>query len=113
VLGQSPYAEPFDAFAHACPPYVEMYRWRQCVSDGRQFLDQWGPQAEALGWTARDLFGLHPTPTCPHPAYNPLGRHDDAGLCWYLHGRSVTALSSNVAAIQTLGGNALKYRRLP
>jgi hypothetical protein len=25
----------------------------------RRFLAKWGEQAEALGWTARDLFGLH------------------------------------------------------
>src|SRR5215208_4525440 len=26
------------------------------------FLDQWGRKAEALGWTAPDLFGLDPPP---------------------------------------------------
>jgi hypothetical protein len=113
VAERSPFADALVTFARACPLYVEPARWQQCIRDGRQFIDQWGPQAEALGWTPADLFGLHAPPPHPHPAYDPLARHDDAGLCWYLHGRSVTALSSNVAAIQTPGGNVLKYRRLP
>lgn len=83
-----------------CPPYVEAARWQQCVSDGHQFLNQWGSQAAALGWDGDSLFGLHPPPDHPHPTYDPLGRHDDAGLCWYLRGRGVTALSSETAAIQ-------------
>ena len=111
VLGQSPYAEPFDAFAHACPPYVEMYRWRQCVSDGRQFLDQWGPQAEALGWTARDLFGLHTPPSEPAPRYRRLSRYDEIGLVWLLEGREVVALTEETAAIRWPGGSVTIYRR--
>jgi len=44
------------------PTYVDPADWRQAVADGRCFLAAWGEQAEALGWTARELFGLH-TPT--------------------------------------------------
>ena len=40
-----------------CPDLVELSRWQQAVEDGQRFLAQWGEQAEALGWTSRDLFG--------------------------------------------------------
>jgi hypothetical protein len=30
-----------------------------------------GDQVEALGWTARDLFGLHKPAEKPHPSYKP------------------------------------------
>ena len=48
-----------------CPEHVEHARWRQAVEDGRRFLSTWGAQAGALGWTVRDLFGLH-TPRMGH-----------------------------------------------
>lgn len=31
-----------------------------CLARALKFLDRFGPQAEALGWTASRLFGLHP-----------------------------------------------------
>ena len=68
-------------------------RWRQTVEDGRQFLTQWGQQAAALGWTARDLFGLHEVPQMPHVSYRRLARYDCTGLCWLLRGREVVALT--------------------
>ena len=66
-----------------CPAYVVPARWRQAVRDGEGFLAGWGEQAEALGWTARDLFGLHEVPTRSHPAYQkPLRLHGaDFGCC--------------------------------
>jgi hypothetical protein len=41
-----------------CPDLVPIDRWQLAVQDGRRFLAQWGEQAQALGWTAKDLFGL-------------------------------------------------------
>jgi hypothetical protein len=43
-----------------CPDGVDAVRWRQAVEDGRRFLATWGGQADALGWSASELFGLHP-----------------------------------------------------
>src|SRR5262245_5179560 len=58
-----------------CPDLVPVGRWQVAVEDGRRFLARWGEQAEALGWTARDLFGLHQPPAPPHPSYqNSVGR---------------------------------------
>ena len=45
-------------------------------------LAQWGQQAEALGWTSRDLFGLHKPPDKPAPSYRRLSRYDETGLIW-------------------------------
>jgi len=92
-----------------CPPYVDGDRWQQCLSDGRRFVDDWGNQATALGWTVDNLFGLHVPPEAPHPSYSRLSRQDCTGLVWLLQGAQVTALA---AAIQTPCGNVLKFRRL-
>jgi hypothetical protein len=79
---------------------VAVDRWQLAGEDGRAFLVRWGEQAEALGWTARDLFGLHQPPAAPHPSYSRLSRYDETGLIWLLCGREVLALTEATAAIQ-------------
>jgi hypothetical protein len=86
-------------------------RWQAAVEDGRRFLARWGVQAEAFGWTARDLFGLHPSPAKPHPSYTRLSRYDETGLIWLLDGREVVALTEATAAIQNPTGAITVYRR--
>jgi len=82
------------------------------VSDGRAFLARWGSQAEALGWTSADLFGLHQPPEQPHPSYNRLSRYDCTGLAWLLQGREVIALTADSASIRKPAtGNITTYRR--
>jgi hypothetical protein len=76
------------------------------------FLGIWGRQARALGWTSRDIFVLHNPPPDPHASYSRLSRLDATGLVWVLDGRRVTALSSNVAAIETESGGVVKYRKV-
>jgi|SRR6516164_5990587 len=68
-------------------------------------------QAEALGWTPEDLFGLHQPPDKPHPSYNRLSRYDELGLIWLLAGRPVIALMAAGAAIATPTGNTTTYYR--
>jgi hypothetical protein len=70
-----------------------------------------GEQAEALGWTARDLFGLDTPPAKPHPSYSRLSRYDATGLIWLLRGRPVIALTEATAAIQNPTGAVTVYRR--
>ena len=70
-----------------------------------------GRVAEALGWTARDLFGLHTPPVQPHPSYSRLSRYDCTGLIWLLQGRPVVALTEATAAIQSSTGAITIYRR--
>jgi hypothetical protein len=94
-----------------CPDLVPVDRWQAAVEDGRRFLVRWGDKAEALGWTARDLFGLHKPPAKPHPSYSRLSRYDETGLCWLLQGREVVALTEATAAIQNPTGAITVYRR--
>jgi len=51
----APFAKTLAALERRCPDYVEEERWQRAVEDGRRFLTQWGDQAVALGWTAKDL----------------------------------------------------------
>jgi hypothetical protein len=101
------------AFLQLKPPaLVEVERWRQCVRDGSKFLARWGEQAEALGWTSADLFGLHTVPDKPHPSYSRLSRYDATGLIWLLEGREVIALTEATASIRNpRTGNVTVYRK--
>jgi hypothetical protein len=107
----SPYQSEFDALERRCPDFIDAERWRQAVEDGRQFLASWGDQAQALGWTARELFSLHTPPERPAASYGRLSRYDETGLIWLLRGRPVIALTETTAAIQ--GATAVfTYRKL-
>jgi hypothetical protein len=69
------------------PPDVPMDRWQhQYINDAGLFLDRWGREAEQLGCTAEDLFGLHPDA--------PMARYDRMGLIWMLKGERVVALTA-------------------
>ena len=99
------------ALKSRCPEQVPPPRWTQAIEDGCAFLARWGQQAEALGWTAKDLFGLHKVPKKPHPSYNRLSRYDETGLLWLLQGGQVIALTETTAAIQKPTGNVTIYHR--
>ena len=60
-------------------------------------------QTHGLGWTALDLFGVHPA--------KPWERLDDMGLVPLLQGRRITALAESWAAISAHGGGEPTYRR--
>ena len=95
----------------SCPDYIDHDRWRQAVEDGRHFLATWGEHAQALGWTARDLFGLHTPPENSHPSYRRLSRYDETGLIWLLEGREVIALAEETATIRWPSGAVTVYRK--
>jgi hypothetical protein len=82
------------------PALVDVARWQRCVRDGSKFLARWGEQAESLGWSSADLFGLHMPPAKPHPSYNRLSRYDCTGLVWLLEGREVLALTADTASVR-------------
>jgi hypothetical protein len=106
------YHKTFAALHTKRPVMVDVDRWRQCVEDGRAFLAKWGEQAEALGWTSANLFGLHTPPEQPHPSYRRLSRYDATGLVWLLDGREVVALSEATASIRNpTSGSVTVYRR--
>ena len=106
-----PLGRTYAALAAGCPEHVLADRWQQAVQDGRRFLAKWGEQAAALGWTPRDLFGLHKPPDQPHPSYRRLSRYDETGLIWLLRGRPVVALTDATAAIENPTGAITVYRR--
>jgi hypothetical protein len=105
------YGRTFSALETRCPDLVSVDRWQFAVGDGRGFLARWGEQAKALGWTARDLFGLHLPSAKRHPSYNRLSRYDETGLIWLLQGRRVVSLTEAIAAIQGEAGAVTIYRR--
>ena len=106
------FGRAFSALEARCPDRVPTDRWQQAVEDGRTFLAQWGDQAHALGWTAKDLFGLLAVPEHVKPSFNRLSRCDATGLIWLLDGRRVVALSEDRAAIQSPSGNVTIYRKI-
>ena len=105
-----PYRGTLAALRSKCPDLVETDRWDQAIRDADSFLAKWGQQAEALGWTARELFGLHPVPAQPAPTFRRLARYDTTGLIWLLQGRPVIALTETEAAIQSAGATVM-YRK--
>ena len=105
------YGRVFAVLHKRCPAHIELVRWRQAIEDGERFLAEWGDQAEALGWSARDLFGLHEVPANPHPTYQRLSRYDCTGLIWLLQRCPVVALTEATAAIRMPSGNITTYRK--
>src|SRR5262245_443609 len=105
------YESVYSALESGCPALVSVDRWQRCVEDGRRFLTRWGDQAHALGWTARDLFGLLTVPEHAKPSFNRLSRYDETGLIWLLDGRKVLALTAETAAIHNPSGSITTYRR--
>jgi hypothetical protein len=100
------------ALESRCPDLVPLDRWQQAVADGKTFLAQWGEQAQALGWTTKDLFGLLTAPQHAKLTFNPLSRYDETGLIWLLKGRRVVALTESTAAIEKPASGAVTmYRR--
>ena len=96
----APYAQQLRALQTACPAEVPRDRWRLCLDDARAFFPRLGRQAHKLGWTAADLFGLHPTA--------PLARHDEMGLLWMLRGQTVVDLGARAAKLS--GGLTMRRR---
>ena len=93
------------------PDHVQADRWEAAIEEGRRFVTRWGEQAEALGWTARDWFGLASAPDQPTPGDRRLSRYDEMGLIWLLRGRPVLALTEGTAAIDSPIGTVIIYRR--
>jgi hypothetical protein len=79
-----------------CPIAIEPKRWLQLQGDANRFVDQWGGQAAALGWSMLDIFGCHPT----HPA----DRYDAMGLVWMIADAEVVALRPEVANLRKAAG---------
>jgi hypothetical protein len=87
------------------PEWAGSDRWIQMVADTDGILSKWGRAACDLGWTALDLFGVHPVaPGC---------RYDIMGLVMLLGSGTVFALTERTAAFRRPSGSTLTYRRKP
>lgn len=87
----------------AAPDWVMPDRWETLLHDAERFLDRWSSTAQALGWTALDLFGVHPT--------RPAARFDVMGLLLLLHGDEVIALTAEGASIRRPSEAVLRFSR--
>jgi hypothetical protein len=77
--------------------------WTEVLSDAERFLSGWGVEAQSLGWTGLDLFGVHiVAPSC---------RYDAMGLLWLIQGGEITALTKDMATIRRRSGAVLTCLR--
>jgi hypothetical protein len=79
-----------------CPIAIEPKRWLQLQEDANRFVDQWGRQAAALGWSGLDIFGCHPT--------RPADRYDAMGLVWMIVDAEVVAMGAELAQLRKASG---------
>jgi hypothetical protein len=101
------WCEGFARLDLATPPTgFDDKRWRTLLDDGGRFLDRWGAEAARLGWSAEDVFGVHPIA--------PGARYDAAGLVVLIDGGAVVAIGRRSASIRTKSSGAtLIYLRTP
>lgn len=85
------------------PDCFSAERWRHIVDDADAFLKQWGVTAANLGWSAHDLFGVHPAA--------PAVRFDAMGLIPLLHGNPVIALTETTATLRGNSGSIQRFSR--
>jgi hypothetical protein len=87
----------------ASPDWITPDRWEVLLHDAQRFLDRWSSTAHAMGWTALDLFGVHPT--------RPAVRFDVMGLLLLLQGSEVVTLTAESASIRRPSGAVLRFPR--
>ncbi|MFD1610826.1 hypothetical protein ACFSCW_03310 [Sphingomonas tabacisoli] len=78
---------PYDPRAGIAPD-----RWNALVNDAAALFNAWALQALRLGWTERDLFGVHPSLRPHHQVLN--------GLAWRCDGFRVIALTEHSASLE-------------
>jgi hypothetical protein len=89
--------------AMAPPRTYPAHAWQQLIVDAERFLDDWAPQAAALGWPGWELFGCH--------RRAPWGRIQGMGLVLLLHGDRLAALTVSEAVIRRASGAHQTWRR--
>ncbi|WP_456620627.1 MULTISPECIES: hypothetical protein [unclassified Bradyrhizobium] len=73
------------------------------LGDAGNFLSRWGHAAHAMGWTALDLYGVHPLA--------PAARFDVMGFLFLIQGGVVPFITASSASIHRQTGAHLTYRR--
>ena len=79
------------------PFSIDLDAWRRAIDDAGLFLDAWGADAAAMGWSAGELFDV---PRAGRPG----------GLVWQLEGERVDALGADHVRL-TDGGAILRHDR--
>ncbi len=87
----------------ASPDWMMPDRWEVLLHDAERFLDRWSSTAQAMGWTALDLFGVHPN--------RPAARFDVMGVLPQLQGGEVIALTEKGASIKRPSGAGFRFSR--
>jgi hypothetical protein len=77
----------------------------QLHKDASRFVDQWGGQAAALGWSTLDVFGCHPT--------RPADRYDAMGLVWMIADAEVVAMGAEIANLRKATGILQRVWKCP
>ena len=78
-------------------------RWAPLVADAEVFLDRWAAQAQRLGWSSVDVFGVH--------RHAPAARLDAQGLVPALGGDRIVAMTNDDAVIENARGARLRHCR--
>ncbi|WP_282609394.1 hypothetical protein [Pelagibius sp. Alg239-R121] len=73
------------------PLGLEVTRWLEVRADTERFLVQWGARAAALGWDTLNLFGVGRDA--------PEEQIHLAGLAWLLKGKTVAAMTEQLAMV--------------
>lgn len=77
------------------PASIPENRWLQVIDDAGRFLDSWGAKLAAFGWSAPEVFGVHPS--------RPEVRR--GGLVWHLRGCKVLAACEDRVIVESKSGN--------
>ena len=87
----------------ARPADIEPERWRMVLTDAAAFLERFGAQAAALGWTTGEVWGAHRSA--------PLQRLEAGGLVLFLQGREIVAMAEDKATVRTTDDKSLSFYR--
>ncbi len=94
-----------DLLAMAWPAACPEPKWLGLREDTYTFLRDHAGRAHRLGWTALDLFGVHPV--------KPWARIDVMGLVPLLNGGRIAALNSITASIEKPSGARVRPLSTP
>lgn len=86
------------------PPEIYATGWTLLCDDADSFIETWGAEAVAFGWSTLDVFGAHPDPRAR--------RLDTQGLVTLLQGRPVQSLDRWTATIGSVD-ETLTHTRYP